>query len=464
MIKLDLYASTLACDGTLIGDNLTYLGVGTDTRSDLAGKLFIALKGERFDAHEFIDSARENGVVALLVSRQVESDLPQIIVADTRIALGRLAAYWRQQLRLKVVGLTGSVGKTTVKEMIASILRTRAPTLATKGNLNNDIGVPLTLFELSAMHQYAVIEMGANHQHEIGYCTDIVQPDVALITKIAPAHIEGFGSIEGVAHAKSEIFSHSSKQCIAVLNAEINYKKIVENAIGDRRCLRFGLHALDNDVRASHVKLNEQGNAEFKLHAFEQSVEVNLSLPGEHNVSNALAAAAVALGLGFELHEIAAGLAKTPSTKGRVNQLLALNGALVIDDTYNANLSSVCAAIDLLVSKSRVTVAVLGDMGELGELADEMHAEVGAYAKLKGVSFMRTVGTLSKKTSVAFGKEAKHYDDIDSLIKALRAEFTGTEAILVKGSRSARMERVVSALCEPAQSQKEQDKELGGAH
>ncbi|QGX39035.1 UDP-N-acetylmuramoyl-tripeptide--D-alanyl-D-alanine ligase [Permianibacter aggregans] len=460
MIKLDLQTVAEACHGELQGENLTFLGVGTDTRADLRGKLFIAIKGERFDAHDFVSKAEEQGAIALLVARAVESALPQVIVADTRIAMGELARHWREHLALKVVGLTGSVGKTTVKEMLASILRTDAPTLATKGNFNNDIGVPLTLFDLSGAHKYAVIEMGANHKGEIGYCAGIAKPNVALITKIAPAHLEGFGSIEGVAHAKSEIYQALSSDGIAVLNNEIAFKGIVEKAIGGRRCIRYGLHKDHNDLYADQISLDDSGCARFTLHCAGEQMRVQLTLPGEHNVSNALAAAGAAHALRFSLEKIATGLAQTPSVKGRVNQRQAENGALVIDDTYNANLTSMCAALDLLASKPTQTIAILGDMGELGEAAVEMHREVGQYAKSKNIAALYTLGNLSEQMSKAFGAGARHFTSIDELNAHLQKTLTGREAILVKGSRSAKMERVVAALCgdeQPATKQEQRE-------
>lgn len=463
MIKLDLLTAAQACNAHLQGDNKTFLGVGTDTRADLRERLFIAIKGERFDAHEFVAQAQQQGAVALMVDHAVQSDLPQLIVSDTRMAMGELARYWRMQLPLKVAGLTGSVGKTTVKEMLASILRTDAPTLATKGNFNNDIGVPLTLFELSGAHKYAVIEMGANHKGEIGYCASIAKPDVAVITKIAPAHLEGFGSIEGVAHAKSEIYQALASDGVAVMNADIAFKSIVEKAIGGRKCIRYSLNQ-PQDLFADQITMDDMGRARFTLRTASGDIRVQLTLPGEHNVSNALAAAAVAVAMGFDLDAIARGLGQVPDVKGRVNQRKALNGALVIDDTYNANLASMCAALDLLATKPTHTVAILGDMGELGDSAVDMHQEVGVYAKSKKITHLYTLGTLSEHTSKAFGAGAQHFHDLESLLGALTKNLTGNESILVKGSRSAKMERIVSALCDAADTAPTQNNNKGETH
>lgn len=426
--------------------------VNTDSRQVIAASLFVALRGERFDAHDFAADAVAGGAVAVLVERQLPLAVAQIVVTDTRIALADLARAWRRRCAATVVGLTGSAGKTTVKEMIASILRQDGETLATIGNLNNDIGVPLTLFRLQPQHRYAVIEMGANHAGEIGYCAAIAEPTVAAITLIGAAHLEGFGSIEGVARAKSEIFAALPATGCAVLNSDALHQDILQAAIGARRTIHFGASSTA-EIHADQVVLNDSACAAFTLVTPRGRVAVQLPVPGQHNVMNALAAAGVGIALGLSLQQIAAGLQQTPVMAGRLVRKRAQNGALLVDDTYNANLSSVQAAIDLLVTLPGRPVLVFGDMGELGADAAAIHAEVGRYAKQRQVAAVYTLGKLSAETSAAFGGGAAHFSDLESLLMALRSSLSGTDAVLVKGSRSARMERVVSALSTPDNNQ-----------
>lgn len=447
-MEMRLVEIAQATGGQLIGADQLVRAVNTDSRSAVAESLFVALRGERFDAHEFVGSAVAGGASAVLVERQLPLAVPQIVVADTRRALGDLARAWHRRCPATVIGLTGSAGKTTVKEMVASILRQHGETLATMGNLNNDIGVPLTLFRLTTSHRYAVIEMGANHAGEIGYCAAIAEPHVALITNIGAAHLEGFGSIEGVARAKSEIFSALPAEGIAVLNGEALHQDILKAAIGARRTIRVGSGA-DAAIRAEQVSLNPEACAAFTLVTPRGRVEVHLPVPGQHNVMNALIAAGVGEALGLSLAQIATGLQQTPVVGGRLVRKQAKSGAVLIDDTYNANLSSVKAAIDLLTSLPGRPVLVFGDMGELGANAVEFHAEVGAYAKSRQVSALFTLGKLSAETSRAFGAGAQHFSELESLLTALQPTLSGNDVVLVKGSRSARMERVVSALVDP---------------
>lgn len=449
-IALATGGQLLAAEATVGAIRVT--AVNTDSRQAVAASLFVALRGERFDAHDFAADAVATGAVAVLVERPLPLAVAQIVVKDTRVALADLARAWRRRCTATVVGLTGSAGKTTVKEMIASILRQDGETLATIGNLNNDIGVPLTLFRLQPQHRYAVIEMGANHAGEIGYCAAIAEPAVAAITLIGAAHLEGFGSIEGVARAKSEIFAALPATGCAVLNSDALHQDILQAAIGARRTIRFGAGATA-EVHAEQITLDDSACAAFTLVAPQGRVAVQLPVPGQHNVMNALAAAGVGIALGLSLAQIAAGLQQTPVVAGRLVRKRAQNGALLIDDTYNANLSSVQAAIDLLVTLPGRPVLVFGDMGELGADAAAIHAEVGRYAKQRQVAALYTLGKLSAETSAAFGVGAAHFSDLESLLMALQSSLTGTDAVLIKGSRSARMERVVAALSTPDNNQ-----------
>ena len=441
-----------ATGGRLVGADRLVRVFNTDSRQAVPESLFIALRGERFDAHDFAAMAIDGGAVAVIVERQLNVTVPQIVVADSRRALGDLARAWRRRCPATVVGLTGSAGKTTVKEMIASILRQDGETLATIGNLNNDIGVPLTLFRLNDSHRYAVIEMGANHAGEIAYCAAIAEPSVAAITLIGAAHLEGFGSIEGVARAKSEIYSALPANGCAVLNRDALHQDILQAAIGGRKTLGFGGNA---EIRAEQVVLDAQACAGFTLVTPRGRIAVQLPVPGQHNVMNALAAAGVGEALGLSLTQIANGLQQTPVVGGRLVRKQARNGAVLIDDTYNANLSSVKAAIDLLSSLPGRPVLVFGDMGELGSDAAAIHAEVGHYAKQKQLAAVFTLGTLSAETSAAFGAGGHHFSELEALLAALRHALTGTDVVLVKGSRSARMERVVSALSDPTNDQQQ---------
>ncbi|NQD37010.1 UDP-N-acetylmuramoyl-tripeptide--D-alanyl-D-alanine ligase [Permianibacter sp. IMCC34836] len=432
--------------------------VNTDSRQPVPASLFVALRGERFDAHEFAAGAIAGGAIALLVERVLPLSVPQIVVADTRRALGDLARAWRRRCAATVVGLTGSAGKTTVKEMIASILRQDGETLATQGNLNNDIGVPLTLFRLQPSHRYAVIEMGANHAGEIAYCAAIAEPSVAAITLIGAAHLEGFGSIEGVARAKSEIFAALPTNGCAVLNQDALHQPILRAAIGSRKTLGFGSTPAA-DIRAENIVLDSAACARFTLVTPRGQVAVQLPVPGQHNVMNALAAAGVGEALGLPLARIAKGLQETPVVGGRLVRKQTRSGAALIDDTYNANLESVKAAIDLLVSLPGQPVLVLGDMGELGAEAAAIHAEVGRYAREKRLAALYSLGKLSAETSAAFGAGGQHFLELEPLLVALQTALTATHVVLVKGSRSARMERVVSALSTP-----NNDKDHGEMH
>lgn len=441
--RLTQAAAWLAAERT--GADVEFHGVSTDTRSLPAGALFIALRGPRFDAHDYVAEAAARGAVALLVERAVDSPLPQLIVRDTRLALGRLAAAWRLHCNTPLVAITGSNGKTTVKEMSRAIFAQSGAVLATEGNLNNDIGVPLTLLRLTPQHRHAVIEMGANHAGEIAYLSDLAQPDAAVITNAGPAHLEGFGSVEGVARAKGEIYRGLRENGVAVINADDAFADLWRGMAGTQRQLCFGM-APEAAVTARWQP--EGCGSRLWLQTPVGETELLLPVPGRHNVMNALAAAALALALDLSLEAIRRGLAGMQGVAGRLARRAAFNGAQLIDDSYNANPASMRAAIDVLAACAAPRILVVGDMGELGANAMPLHREIGAYARSAGIDALYATGPLSLATVEGFGAGAQHFADCAALAAALRKVLTVESTVLVKGSRSARMERVVEALQE----------------
>ncbi len=422
----------------LVGEDVWVDSVSTDTRKVAGNELFFALNGPRFDAHSVLEQPGVPSYAGLVVSRPVSHKAPQIIVPDTRIALGRLAAAWRNQFQGRVVGLTGSNGKTTVKEMIASITAVTHDVLYTQGNLNNDIGVPLTLLRLRSQHEIAVIEMGANHAGEIAYLTQLVRPDVALVNNAGPAHLEGFGDLEGVARAKGEIYGGLGPDGVAVVNADDVFADYWTGLNVGRRVIRFG-KAPDADVRLV-------GTDPLRLVVGGAAIELTLQLEGWHNALNATAAAAVAVALGMPNETIRDGLARMTAFKGRLRIVRGLNGVQLIDDSYNANPASAKAAVDVLAQRAGARILVLGDMGELGPSAAALHADLGAYAKARGLDRLFGFGDLSGAAVGAFGVGAEHFAELDSLIAALKTLAAPDVVALIKGSRSMRMDRVVEAL------------------
>ena len=435
------------------GSDCSIAGVSTDTRTLNPGELFFALTGPNFDGHAFCDLAEQRGAAALVVAKPVDASLPQLVVADTRTALGRLAAAWRARFTGPLVAVTGSNGKTTVKEMVAAILRQRGEVLATVGNLNNDIGVPLTLFRLQPdRHDYAVIEMGANHVGEIAGLTALARPNVAMVTNVGAAHLEGFGSLDDVAQAKGEIWQGLSDGGVAVINADDVYFGYWTGLVTAHRQLKFGT-ADDADVRLAGEHgwrvVNDGFRNRFTMATPAGSLTVDLPLAGRHNIMNALAATAAALAAGAELADVKAGLEAMAPVQGRLQPHRTRGGQLLIDDSYNANPQSLQAALEVLVSVSPTPVLVLGDMAELGESAAELHSDVGRSARQLGVSRLYGVGVLAARACESFGDGARCFDDQADLIKVLIDDLhaLGADAaVLVKGSRSARMERVVAAL------------------
>jgi UDP-N-acetylmuramoyl-tripeptide--D-alanyl-D-alanine ligase len=414
-------------------------GITTDSRSVREGMLFAALRGANADGHEFAAQAAAAGAAALLVERPLVTKLPQLVVEDVSMALGRLASDWRDTLNPTVIGITGSNGKTTTKEMVAGILEMDSEVLATQGNYNNELGLPLTLFELNERHHFAVLEMGAGKPGDIRYLAGIAKPDVGVVTNAGPAHLQGFGNEEGVARAKGELFSSLPTEGFAVINSDQRWEDLWRSLAGDRKVLTFGLGSkcqvrLVNDSAGPRV-VTPAGSFDLHLH-----------LPGEHNLKNALAATAVTLALGIPLEQIRSGLEATRPVPGRLNLIHTVAGWTVMDDTYNANPASLYAALQVLTSDYDEPWLVLGDMKELGATSHKLHAEMGEAARSLGVNRLYALGELSEATVKAFGPGARHFQDEQSLIKALRNELRPAVACLIKGSRSMAMERVVAAI------------------
>jgi len=432
-----------ATSGELRGADLVINGVNTDTRKLTKGEFFVALKGPNFDAHDFVSAAVAAGAVAVMVEHALDNDVPQVVVKDSLKALGELASAWRQQWGKSLIAVTGSNGKTTVKEMLASIFSQQGDVLATAGNLNNDIGVPLTLLRISETDQTAIIEMGANHPNEIAYLTELAKPEVALITNAAAAHLEGFGSLEGVAKAKGEIFSGLSSEGYAVINADDVYADIWYGLAAEKQKITF---AMDCEADVScQIQDAALGN-KLDITTPKGTFGFTLKLLGKHNVMNALAATAAALVAGVSLQNIGAGLSKMRPVSGRLETKSGVNGSRIIDDTYNANPNSLNAAIEVLMQNDGKTYLALGDMGELGDDTQAMHDQAGEQAKSKGVDKLYAFGPYSLGTVKAFGKNASHFDSQAAMIKQLEQDLTSTVTLLVKGSRAMQMDKVVDAL------------------
>ncbi|MGH1461375.1 MAG: UDP-N-acetylmuramoyl-tripeptide--D-alanyl-D-alanine ligase [Neptuniibacter sp.] len=437
--------------GGVITQDCPFENVSTDTRTIKPGDLFVALVGPNFDAHNFVEQAVEKGAVAAVVSRQLDLDIPQWIVEDTRIALGQTGLANRQRFEGPVYAVTGSSGKTSVKEMLNTVLGQHKQVLATKGNLNNDFGVPLTLLELNNDHQVAVIEQGASAKGEIAYTTNLSLPDVAILNNAMGAHLEGFGSLRGVVEAKGEIFTRlSTTNGTAIINLDDANVSFWLEQTQDNKRLMFSLNNEKADVYATEIEAATNGCFQFTLHYKQESIVVQLSVMGEHNVANALAASAAVISQGMQLAEVAEGLQAFKSVPGRMFPQRNEAGALIIDDSYNANPGSVMAAIDLLVSLPGESVLVLGDMAELGDGAITQHEEVGCRAAQKGTTSLWATGALSRHSVNAYqsngGIDGRFFKSKDELIKALSERAIDGVNILIKGSRSAGMDQVVKRL------------------
>lgn len=426
------------------GADVAVASVSTDTRTLAADALFVALRGERHDAHGFVAGARDAGAAALLVEREVEIALPQVVVTDTQAALGEIARGLRLRSTAKVVGITGSNGKTTVKSLLASILERHGRTHVNPGNLNNEIGLPLTLCAMPADSQYAVLEMGAGKPGDIAYLSRIALPDIAVVNNVASAHLERMGSLQGVAETKGAIYRALPNDGVAVINADDAFADYFALLAAPRRVLRFGL-LRRADVGAA-IDLDAGNNGRFRLLAPNGGIEIALPLPGRHNIMNALAASAVAIALGVPLATIKAGLESAPPVAGRLVRMALASGAVLIDDSYNANPGSFAAAVATLAAEGGERVLVMGDMAELGSDTRRLHAEIGALARRSGIDRLRGVGANSRAAVDAFGPAGRHFEDQASLIEALREELRGGVVLLIKGSRSSAMDRVVAAL------------------
>jgi UDP-N-acetylmuramoyl-tripeptide--D-alanyl-D-alanine ligase len=452
MIEGTLSQAAAILRGALYGEDNPFRGVSTDTRTLSTGQLFFALRGPNYDGEEFIGRAAAARAAGAVACDSVNGQLPVIRVDNTRVALGMLAAEWRRRMPATVIGLTGSNGKTTLKELIAACLSTSEATLATRGNLNNDIGVPLMLSEIEPRHRYAVIEMGANHTGEIAYLTSLAMPGVVVITNAAPAHLEGFGDIEGVACAKGEILQGKHRPDWAILNADDRFFSYWKG-LAASKVASFGF-AEGADFRALDVTTTADGSnfilASERIPGRNKNLAITLPLAGRHNVVHACAAAAVASVLGIDGDLIRRGLESATPVSGRLQPLSGIGGASVYDDSYNANPASVTAAAQFLAGCAGEGWLVLGDMRELGNDAEALHRSVGNEARKAGVRRLFATGPLSRLTVESFGRNAAWFEDTDQLVRELVAELERNASsginVLVKGSRSMQMERVVHAL------------------
>ena len=438
-------------NGALQGDNTSFAGVSTDSRKINRGELFIALRGDVFDGHGFIATAKERGAVAAVVDAAGAASLQEcglslLAVADTRLALGALAAAWRSRFSLPVIAVTGSNGKTTTKEMIASILKSAYgdAVLVTQGNFNNDIGLPLTLLNLDASHRAAIIEMGMNHPGEIAYLARIARPSVALVTNAQRAHLEGMGTIEMIATEKGSVFVELDPQGVAVFLADDQWAALWRKQCADRRIMNYSFEH-PADVTGRYLTHGLENQLEISVGG--EQIEVSLALPGAHNARNALGAATVAVAAGIPLLAVRDGLNTFEGIKGRLQRRPGLNGAVLLDDTYNANPDSVRAGIDVLAATVGKKVLVLGDMGEIGDMTGQFHDEVGGYAKSQGIDLLLALGESSALAVHNFGSGGQHFKKVESLIDALSSELTPETTVLIKGSRFMRMERVSDAVC-----------------
>lgn len=442
-MKLSELAKLLGVSFT--GKDVDFSSLSTDTRDLAPGQLYIAIQGEHFDGHDFLDMAYERKAVAALVSREVSLQIPTLKVSDTRAALGEIAAHHRRCFEVPVLAVTGSCGKTTIKAMLANILTQMGPTLSPVKSFNNNIGVPLTLLQLSSDHKYAVIEMGANHPEEISYLSSLAQQSVAIISNVGPAHLAGFGSLEGVACAKGEIYDALPSQGVAVINNDDTFADYWKSSLKTRKIITFGIES-EADVTAKNIQLSAEGKAKFELNYPGGRGIVQLSILGKHNVMNALAATAASYVVGATFPAIIKGLETVSAVTKRLVTCKGFNGSCIIDDSYNANPLSVSAALEILAHSRGEKIFVFGDMGELGSQEVFFHTEIGQKAKELGISKLYTCGDLAKLTAEAFGENGFNFRDQETLIHQLRAVLDGNTTALVKGSRSSRMENVVKAI------------------
>lgn len=443
MLNIDLAMVARSTNGLLKGGSIRVSSVSTDSRKPMAGALFVALRGEHHDAHDYVGSAHKNGAVAALVEREVEVSLPQVVVADAQVALGQLATAVRALRDVCVIGITGSNGKTTVKSLVASILTRHAPTHVNSGSFNNEIGLPLTLLSMPDDSRFAVLEMGAGKPGDIDYLVRIASPQIGLVNNVAPAHLERMGSIDGIAETKGALYTGLPLNGVAVINVDDAYSDYFTGLAGDRRVIRFGFGA-GADVSARDVR--HAGTSQFMLTTPLGEIPISLALSGRHNVLNALAASSIALAVDVPLATIKAGLEAAHAVSGRIARRVHPGGAEIIDDSYNANPASFAAAIDALATCAGRRILVMGDMRELGVDARRLHADTGLLARKSGIDSLYAVGELSAAGADAFGTGARHFDSQAALIDALREQLTQGTTLLIKGSRGSAMDKVVSAL------------------
>lgn len=442
---MHLHELAQALNAEAVGADVTISAIVTDSRKIVPGCLFVALKGPRYDGHHFAAKALEQGAAAVMVAAGAQLAINSaLVVDDTLQALGRLAAWHRARMPARIAAITGSNGKTTVKEMLAAILAVdagAAGVLATEGNLNNDIGMPLTLLRLTPEHRFAAIEMGMNHPGEIAYLTQIARPDVALVNNALRAHLEGLGSVESIARAKGEIYAGLKEDGIAIVNADDAHADLWRGLAGSHPVMSFGLS------EQADVRIRSTAGA-LLLQTPVGPIEAELQVPGEHNRRNAAAAATLALALGVDAAAIAEGLASYVGVKGRLQSHACILGATLIDDTYNANPDSVLAAIQVLAAHPGRRILVLGDMGELGPSAAELHCEVGEKARAAGIDRLLCLGELSINCVQSFGPGAMHFERIEELLAEIECALAPGVTVLVKGSRFMQMERVVQSFKE----------------
>jgi UDP-N-acetylmuramoyl-tripeptide--D-alanyl-D-alanine ligase len=448
MTALRLSEIVRVSQGQLVGQDRDFTSVSTDTRTIKHGALFVALTGPNFDGHDFVEAAAQKGAVAALVAKPLPVAIAQVVVKDPLEALSVFAREWRRQFSIPVIGVTGSNGKTTTKEIIGAILSRLGACLITRGNLNNHIGVPLMLLEMNASHRYAVIEMGANHIGEIAHLASIAEPTIGVVTNAGAAHLEGFGSLDGVAQGKGEMFKALPADGVAVINADDKYASLWRDNRSPEKAFTFGFEQ-PADFTAHKVQAaGDRGGfrIDFELVTPMGAKAATLGLGGLHNLRNALGACAIAAATGASLDDLVVGLAAVRAVAGRLELKPALNGAFLVDDSYNANPSSLKAGLDAFSSFGGARWLVLGDMMELGDSSDELHAEVGRYAKQAGIARLFAIGQRSHFAVEAFGGGAQWFKDMDSLIAEARSALAPGIAVLIKGSRSNRLERVTNAL------------------
>ncbi len=444
MMSMSLTEAARAMQSNTPASDAMFRGISTDSRNLDTGNLFFALQGPSFDGHDFLEQAGTQGAAAAAVHKSCDVSLPLIEVEDTRLALGQLAGYWRNRFSLPVVAITGSSGKTTVRSMTAAILQCAGKTLSTRGNLNNDIGLPLTLSRLAEHHQFAVLEMGASHSGEIEYLAGIARPTIGVVTNAGAAHLEGFGDLDGVARAKGELFVVLGENDVAVINADDLHAPLWRELAGPARIVEFGFSPLA-DVRADWEGAVD--GSDMQLHSAQGVLELRLPLPGKHNVLNALAATAAALAAGVTLDAVREGLESLKPVAGRFNVIKLADGLTVIDDTYNANPESLQVALDVLAMSDSECWLVLGDMAELGDTAADLHCDMGERVRAAGIDRLYGLGPLTAGAVTAFDGAGGAFSEADVLIHELQKEVHGNLTVLVKGSRAMHMEQFVEALC-----------------